>query len=511
MGASCVTCSPIFYGYVVAFIGTVGMVATGPGQTPVIGTIITAIDHDLAISRTATSSLYLTATVCSACTLPLVGRVLDHLGPPPVFCIVVLGLGLTCILFASFAQNSLFLGLCFYCLRLFGQGSLTLVCQNAVNLWFDKKRGRVMGTCSFFTALCLTGLFSSWAKRQVANVGWRSTYRLLGFIELFCVLPLGACFLKQKPEFYGLIPDGNFATTDLTDKTPQSAKRVDSATEEFRPLKEPSNGKISHNGQVPVTAEDSLEMADVEQLSSDIVGGPGGHGTSGPLPVQIGCATYAPSDDKRGVDSMDDELQETIETCDFTFSQAIRTFAFWSMSFGALTSAALGTAVFFHLDAIFSGPDHSTHLNWVYLSAAPTAGATTLITGVLIDIVRPQYIMTTSLLCLATMLCISGLIVKLQMVPEWLFLVGILNGLSSGGFNICVGVSYAKWFGRTHNGKIQGLASSMVVLGSALGPAVVSLGSDIFGQYHDVMFLVALWPLLCAVLTVCAREPSQAN
>ena len=76
---------PFFYGYVLAASATMGLISSGPGQTPVIGTTITAVSEDLGLTRTKISSLYLAATLGSAFTLPVVGKLLDQFGPPPLF------------------------------------------------------------------------------------------------------------------------------------------------------------------------------------------------------------------------------------------------------------------------------------------------------------------------------------------------------------------------------------------------------------------------------------------
>ena len=199
---------PFFYGYVLAASATMGLISSGPGQTPVIGTTITDVSKDLGLTRTQVSSLYLVATLGSACTLPLVGRFLDQFGPPIMFLLAVLGLGVMCWVYAFLCSSALLLGICFYGLRLFGQGILTMVSQNAINNWFDKKRGRVMGVCSFVSSIGLTGLLSSIVKEQVVSTGWRSAYARLGFVEVCVVLPLGLLFIRQKPEVYGLLPDG---------------------------------------------------------------------------------------------------------------------------------------------------------------------------------------------------------------------------------------------------------------------------------------------------------------
>lgn len=188
----------------------------------------------------------------------------------------------------------------------------------------------------------------------------------------------------------------------------------------------------------------------------------------------------------------------------------MRTLAFWSMSLSAFVIAALGTALFFHLDDIFKGPQYSDHLKRIYLSSALVAAVTTLVIGYLMDKVPAQYVMAGSLLCNASLLLASSAVVRWQADAGFLFAVGTLNGLSMGSFNLCTGVAYANWFGRMHNGKIQGLASSMVVLGSAVGPTGVSLGHDMLHEYHGVLLGACAWPLFCCILVLCTKAPRKS-
>lgn len=496
--ASHVRGCPVFYGYVVAFIGTIGMVATGPGQTPVVGTTITAIDTELGIARTTIASLYLVATILSACTLPHVGRLLDRVGPQPLFGVVVAGLGLTCIVFSAVVYTKLLLCVAFYFLRLCGQGSLTLVSQNAINLWFRKKRGRVMGVCSFVNSLCLTGIFSSIVKRLVSAHGWRWTYNKLGLLEWCLVLPLGLLLMRQKPETYGLCPDGEESV---------STKAVVELEEEEDEVEEEQEKDTA----VAATGSDDLPGCDAEDLplySSD---------EDGVTSTRINGARPSASHFGRssgttaaGGHKTGNSGSKPAPSGDFTQGEALRTLGFWAMSMGGFTSAALGTALFFHLDAIFSQAEYNTYLDRVYLSSAITAGCTTLVVGLALDVVRPQLVMVCGLLCLAAMLFVSSLIVRTGAGARWLFLVGVLNGLSSGSIFLCCGVTYATWFGVTHNGKIQGLANSLVVLGSAVGPVIISIGHDFLGSYHKSLLFSAAWPLACALLAATARSPLQS-
>jgi len=487
LAACIVASSPVFFGYIVAVAGTLGMVATGPGQTPVIGTTITSVSKELGVGRTAVSSLYLVATVASACTLPLVGQLLDRFGPPPIFLVAVSGLGMTCHVFAAAVYHSWMLGFAFYLLRLLGQGTLMLVSQNAINLWFERKRGRVMGTCQFVNSLCLTGLFSSIVKQHVSTNGWRLTYQRLGSIELLLVLPLGFVFVRQKPETYGLRPD-NEMLSSLATVAPVASER---------PVQ--SQKKSKDNERLP------LNVAGTGPADAKVEGGP--------CPQSLGR-----SEEDTSSSPMGGTLEKTGESVasrsraegpvDFTYIEAIRTLGFWSMSLGGFTIAAFGTALFFHLDVIFSRL-YSDHLNKVYLSSATVAAVANLASGYLIETTRPLFIMAGSLSCQFTMLVFGGLVGRWQLSPWCLLIVGGLNGLSLGTFNACMGSAYANWFGRSHNGKIQSLANSLVVLGSAAGPAAVSVGHDMLHEFHSVMLLASLWPLTVALLAASTTEPRK--
>merc|ERR1711908_138561 len=98
------------------------------------------------------------------------------------------------------------------------------------------------------------------------------------------------------------------------------------------------------------------------------------------------------------------------------------------------------------------------------------------------------------------MLVTCAAVVQAESAHYWLlFLVGLFSGLSGGINNLVCNVAYANWFGRTHNGSIQGFAYALIVFGSAVGPALVSVGLDAFGTYSKILGLSSCWPLTCAL------------
>jgi len=369
--------------------------------------------------------------------------------------------------------------MCFYMLRLCGQGTLTLVATNAINLWWEKRRGRIMGCCSFVNALCLTGLFSSVTKHEVAVHGWRLTYRHLGWLELCVVLPLGLLFIREKPEVYGLLPDGDAAeAVQQPSAAGDDEKPLGDAIAEKVPSKIVGRPEVKTDEEEPIRA--SAEYA--EEVGSPSKGSKAAR-QGLPLPLPVGA-------DK-----------------DFTFGEAVRTPLFWALCAGNFCIAALATALFFHIDTIFDQPELNKHVRRVYLTSAITAGLTNIAGGFVIDLVKSQLVLACSLFFNAMMLFATAS--SLSNGPKMLFAVGLLNGLSMGLFQNVAGVAFANSFGRTHNGKIQGLAQALTVLGSAVGPWIFSVGRSFCDSYWLILVSCAAWPAILSLCVAAAPSPER--
>ena len=55
--------SPIFYGWIIMLVGTLGMIMSSPGQTYVVSIFIEPFIADLGISRSLVSTLYTLGTL----------------------------------------------------------------------------------------------------------------------------------------------------------------------------------------------------------------------------------------------------------------------------------------------------------------------------------------------------------------------------------------------------------------------------------------------------------------
>jgi hypothetical protein len=116
INARLVNSTPFFYGYATAVVATVGIIFSGPGQTPVIGTTITRVIDELGMTRYNLSVLYCFSSLMSAVTMPWVGWILDRYGPRLTFACAATTLGLACLYYSTCEDRSELL-LAYYLLR----------------------------------------------------------------------------------------------------------------------------------------------------------------------------------------------------------------------------------------------------------------------------------------------------------------------------------------------------------------------------------------------------------
>jgi MFS family permease len=202
-----VRATPFFYGWVVVGVSTIGSLMMGPSQTFTISIFIDHFVMDLGIPRSTVSLLYGAATLLAAFLLPLTGRMVDRFGPRRMMLLVSVGLGLaTASLSLAGGMATLWMGLLL--LRFFGYGSLQLVSNNAIAQWFVRRRGFAMGLYNQSLSISLV-LFPWLAALLIGLVGWRNTWIWLAVFVVVVMVPVAGLFLRDRPELYGLEPDGD--------------------------------------------------------------------------------------------------------------------------------------------------------------------------------------------------------------------------------------------------------------------------------------------------------------
>ncbi len=198
---------PFYYGWVILAAGTLGIVMMGPSQTFTVGVFLDYLIADLAVSRANMSLLYGLATLSASLLLPITGRLTDRYGARRMVLGVVIGLGLASF-WMSWAPGlaAIFAGM--LALRFFGFGSLQLVSNNVIAQWFIRRRGFVMGLSGLSLPVGLV-IFPVLSQYLINQLGWRGAWVALGLLVWVVMLPVGGFLFKDRPEQYGLSPDGD--------------------------------------------------------------------------------------------------------------------------------------------------------------------------------------------------------------------------------------------------------------------------------------------------------------
>lgn len=221
--------SPVFYGYVILLVGTLGIWASVPGQTIGVSVFTDPVKDALGLSRNQFSNAYMVGTLFSAMVIGKAGVWFDRFGARYVAFFAALTLALALLLCSWSVQMSMFfkglldsdiwlipftlMTLLFFMLRFAGQGVLTMASRNVIMIWFDKNRGKV----NSFSSVALSFGFSIsplWLNELIEGYSWQGAWQLLA-AGLLVVSLIIFQFYKIRPEDHGLLPDGARSETDL--------------------------------------------------------------------------------------------------------------------------------------------------------------------------------------------------------------------------------------------------------------------------------------------------------
>jgi MFS family permease len=317
---------PFYYGWVVLVVGTVGMLASFPGQTAGVSVFTDHLTEATGLDRLALATAYLLGTTSSGIILPVAGRWIDLVGSRVVAFGATIGLAVTLAAFSLVGPMSAATGLVvmtigFAFLRFFGQGLLTLSSRTMIAQWFDRRRGLVSSVSSAAFAFVFS-LTPALLFGLIELSGFRWAWRQLA-IGLVVVMGTAVLILyRNRPEDCGLTID----------------------------------------------------------TGEPLAGGRGlGDGAAGQQPVPLG----PPSGDSSTLDE-----QSSPPQVDATRAEAIRDRRFWIVTLPILSMSIVGTAITFHIVDLGSevGLDEATIVR-IFVPVAILSIPVTLVGGWLADVV----------------------------------------------------------------------------------------------------------------------------
>lgn len=203
---------PFYYGWVVLLVGTLGMLASFPGQTAGVSVFTEHLSDATGLSRFQLATAYLIGTTTSGLFLPMGGKWVDLVGSRVVAFGASIGLAVTITSLSfvgpmSSATGLVVMSIGFGFLRFCGQGLLTLSSRTMISQWFDRRRGLVSSGSSaafaFVFSLTPTLLFA-----LVELSGFRWAWRQVAIGLVFGLGTLILVFFRNTPEESGLLIDG---------------------------------------------------------------------------------------------------------------------------------------------------------------------------------------------------------------------------------------------------------------------------------------------------------------
>lgn len=235
----------MYYGWVVLVVGTIGMLASFPGQTAGVSVFTEHLSDATGLSRLQLATAYLLGTTSSGLFLPLGGRWIDLVGTRVVAFGASLGLAAT-ITALSFvgpmgpATGLIVMTIGFGFLRFCGQGMLTLSSRTMISQWFDRRRGLVASASSAAFAFVFS-LTPALLFALVDASGFRWAWRQLAIGLVVVVGSLVLIFYRSRPEDCGLVIDGGSRPTAV----PSDTRSADSERDEAPGAASSRTGAVS--------------------------------------------------------------------------------------------------------------------------------------------------------------------------------------------------------------------------------------------------------------------------
>ncbi|MBW2316058.1 MAG: MFS transporter [Deltaproteobacteria bacterium] len=189
---------------------------------------------------------------------------------------------------------------------------------------------------------------------------------------------------------------------------------------------------------------------------------------------------------------------------DFTRGEALRTAAFWVVTLGIANHAMVGTGMALHIVDLGaeSGLTKAEALG-LFLPVTLISVPTGILLGLAVDRFPMRFLIMGMMVGQTLMFGFAPHLgdpfLKLVCLAGW--------GFSSGFYGPLTVAALPNFFGRAHLGAIQGVMMMVLVIASALGPAMLAAGKSAFGSYEPVLHVLAFLPLGIFLVAPFTRDP----
>jgi MFS family permease len=196
-----------------------------------------------------------------------------------------------------------------------------------------------------------------------------------------------------------------------------------------------------------------------------------------------------------------------LEGDDFTRPEALRTAAFWLVTFAIGTQAMVGTGITFHIVDLGAemGLDQTAAVS-IFLPISVVSACVGFLAGAAVDRFAIRYLIMVMMAAQAVMFASMADFAD----PLWRVFAVVGWGIASGFYGPLTVAAIPNFFGRAHLGAIQGAMMSSIVIASALGPSALAALRDVFDSYRPGLHWMVVLPLLVMAAAPLTRDPKRA-
>ena len=176
------------------------------GARNAFAVFLVAVIEEFHWSRGLVSGALMLGSVLWTLSAPLIGMLLDRLGPRIVLSggAIIMAIGFVISGFADsilefYIGMGVFMGVGFAALPMTSQSTF-------LSNWFIRKRGMAIGTAASGIGFGIL-LIVPWTQWLISTYGWRAAYFILAGLLAFLVAPLNYFFQRQRPDEMNLKAD----------------------------------------------------------------------------------------------------------------------------------------------------------------------------------------------------------------------------------------------------------------------------------------------------------------
>lgn len=192
----------------------------------------------------------------------------------------------------------------------------------------------------------------------------------------------------------------------------------------------------------------------------------------------------------------------------FSLEEARRTATFWIFAVGMSLFGMYMTGLSFHAESIFVSSGYTAQEGFgVFFPGAVVSILLRPLVGWCADRYALKYLLM--FMMAACILAGAGILILSRPLGVLLLIAG--NGLAGSAIPSLMSVTWPNFYGRDHLGAISGLAMSITVFSSALGPLAFSLIYRFSGHYDLSGAVIIFLACIIAIAVFPTRHPQERS